>query len=74
MSSSSLNLFRSIFLSPGQEHLMPIVYYQTDINSIIFQLPLIYLMFMFDSIDEIKIMTEPDSETKYQHVYCSIDI
>ena len=43
---------------------MPIVYYQSDINSIIFQLPLIYLVFMFDSIDEIKIMTEPDSETK----------
>ena len=43
---------------------MPIVYYQSDINSIIFQLPLIYLVFMFDSIDEIKIMTEPDSETQ----------
>ena len=43
---------------------MPIVYYQTDINSIIFQLPLIYLVLMFDSIDEIKIMTELDSETK----------
>ena len=47
---------------------------QTDINpDNLTKLSLIYFVFMFDSIEEIKIMTESDSETKMYTVVSIFD-